>query len=452
MQALLGEESGDFLRGYTQPAEAGLRTNPLKISPAQFQMLTSFQLHPLPWCPEGFTLQAGEGAGRHPFHAAGLYYLQEPSAMAPAEMLEVQPGEHVLDLAAAPGGKATHLAARLQGQGLLLANEIHPQRVWQLTENLERWSATNAVVTQADPEDLAARLAGFFDRVLLDAPCSGEGMFRKSEAARRAWSPALVSSCALRQGSILETAASFLRPGGYLVYSTCTFNRAENEAVIEAFLASHPDFALNPGPAHVTNAAAPGLIEGPTGAVVRFWPQRHLGEGHFIARLQRKGQNHEQASEGKGRPHARSQFRLERESLRLFHQFCDQALFQGRHTFPGECLAQVGTYLYRIPPNLPDLSGLRVIHPGWWLGTAKKERFEPSHALALGLAPGEVRQRVDFAVDAPEVAAYLNGQALRTPGADGWALVTVGGFSLGWAHRVQGVLKNFYPRGLRLMS
>jgi 16S rRNA C967 or C1407 C5-methylase (RsmB/RsmF family) len=235
MEHLLGDEYGPFAASYDAPSSAGLRVNSTKISAEEFRLLSPFSLEPLPWVANAFVLASnvespGRGLampvmtpGRHHYHAAGLYYLQDPSAMVVAEMLDPRPGERVLDLAAAPGGKATHIVSLMRNEGLLVANEIHGQRAWDLAENLERWGARNAVITNESPERLADRFAGFFDRVLLDAPCSGEGMFRRSEAARREWSPELVHGCALRQSHILAQAARMVRPGGRLVYSTCTF-------------------------------------------------------------------------------------------------------------------------------------------------------------------------------------------------------------------------------------
>ena len=234
MQRLFGADQaafGAFLESYRQPSSAGLRVNTLKISPQRWAAMSPFGLQPVDWCPEGF-LRPEPGAsdspqaspGKHPFHQAGLFYLQDVAAMAPVAILDPQPGERILDLAAAPGGKSTQIAARLQGRGLLVSNEIHPKRAWDLAENLERFGARNAIITQETPERLADHFGAFFDRVLLDAPCSGEGMFRKSAAARQAWSPDLVTGCSIRQVDILRQAARLVRPGGWLVYVTCTLS------------------------------------------------------------------------------------------------------------------------------------------------------------------------------------------------------------------------------------
>ena len=255
MERLLGGEYPAFLASYAERPSVGLRVNTLKTTPEVFHQIAPFELAPVPWCAAGFTIVGDDiEAGKHPFHAAGLYYLQDPSAMAVAELLDPQPGERVLDLASAPGGKATHIAAQMQGQGLLVANEIHPKRAWELASNLERWGAANVTITNETPERLAERFEGFFDRVLVDAPCSGEGMMRKGEAARVEWASELIHGCALRQSGILEHAARLVQPGGRLVYSTCTFNPEENEGTVARFLAAHPEFAADRA------AAATGLF------------------------------------------------------------------------------------------------------------------------------------------------------------------------------------------------
>lgn len=478
MRTLLGDEFGTFAASYGAAPVAGLRVNTLKISVAAFRAAAAFDLTPAPWCPAGFTLPDEQAAGKHPWHAAGLYYLQEPSAMAVVELLDPQPGERVLDLAAAPGGKATHIAALMGGQGLLIANEVHPKRAWSLAENLERWGADHVAITNEPPERLADRFAGFFDRVLLDAPCSGEGMFRKSAAARREWSPALVQGCAQRQTLILEHAARMVRPGGRLVYSTCTFAPEEDEAVVAGFLAAHADFDLvapprrpgfSPGRPEWIGGAGGFPIEPenpPVRFAVRLWPHTGPGEGHFIAVLQR------QAETGDAAP-APKLWRitpLPRPVEQAYRAFCAANLARppvgAKPPFGTDRLTLVGGYLYALPDALPDLTGLRFLHPGWWLGVIKKDsmprssghRFEPSHALALRLRPAEVLRCADLPAGGrgrhdPDglscLRAYLRGEGFRSPGDDGWTLVAADGFAVGWGKRVAGLVKSHYPKGLR---
>ena len=275
----LGPEYEAFLASYHRPRALGLRLNPLKTDRPP---ILPFTLSPLPWAAYGFWYPSEERPGLHPWHEAGLYYLQEPSAMAPAELLGVEPGLRVLDLCAAPGGKSTQLAAKMRGQGLLVCNEYHPKRAKILSQNVERMAISNALVLQETPERLAKRFPGWFHRVLVDAPCSGEGMFRKEAAALEDWSPELVEMCARRQAGILDAAAELLAPGGRLVYSTCTFAPQEDEGAVAAFLARHPEFEIevldvpwfSPG----DGAAGPGLEH-----TFRLWPHKLRGEGHYAA-------------------------------------------------------------------------------------------------------------------------------------------------------------------------
>jgi NOL1/NOP2/sun family putative RNA methylase len=445
MRDLLGEETADFLRHYDDPPAAGLRVNTLKLSVEEFKERIPFDLTPLPWAPAGFEFHSKlDSPGLHPYHAAGLYYIQEPAAQAVAEVLDPQPGERILDLAAAPGGKTTDIAARMDGRGLLVANEIHPRRVWDLVKNMERWGARNAVITNESPENLVERLPAFFDRVLVDAPCSGEGMFRKMPEAVRDWSPEFVQGCAVRQTGILVAAAGLVRPGGWLCYSTCTFAAEENERVIAQFLDAHADFEL----------AAPDWMPGYAAAItgdgrfrwphspVRLWPHRAPGEGHFIALLRRAGP-FERPRNGLTPPlSALVPSRL----TPFWQQFAAESL---RFAVPLENLRLVKSYLYAQPPETPDLRGLRLVRPGWWLGSFKKDRFEPAHALAMGLGPEDTH--FSFALEGDDIASYLRCEALRVDGPLGWKLALLEGqFPLGWGKQVSGQLKNHYPKGLRV--
>ncbi len=450
MRAFLGpEEFAAYQAALARPPQVGLRVNTLKIGVDAFRARAPFALEPVPWCPAGFRVTDGSRPGKHPYHAAGLYYVQDPSAMAPAEVLAPRPGERVLDLAAAPGGKTTHLAALMQGQGLLVANDVQPKRVHEMTNNLDRWGATHIVVTQESPARLARRWPGFFDRVLLDAPCSGEGMFRKDPAARRIWSPKHIQRCARLQSTLLRDAARLVRPGGYLLYSTCTFAPEEDEGVLARFLARHPEFTVEPIPLR------PGFDRGrpewlhPPGppalrGAVRLWPHKAPGEGHFVALL-RKAEDATPAPAP-----APPRLSLPAEARRLWRAFVDEVL-AGHNPVPWERLALFGNRLYAVPAAAPDWRGLKVARFGWWLGTLKTRRFEPAHALALALTADQVppERRLDWTADDPRTRAYLHGQPLASPGPEGWVLVTVDGFPLGWGRRVAGTLKSKAPRWLR---
>lgn len=458
MQELLAGDYPSFLSSILQTSTTGIRINPLKISTLNFEKISPWNLNPVDWCSTGYTLPPDVESinrfppGKHPYHAAGLYYLQEPSAMAPVEFLDPQPGDRVLDLAAAPGGKTTQIVSRMENTGLLVANEIHPRRVWALAENLERWGARNTIILNENPDRLLNIFSLYFDRILLDAPCSGEGMFRKSASAREDWSPEHVRKCATRQSDLLEKATKMLRPGGILVYSTCTFSPLENEAVIAEFLNNHPEFSLLECPSR------PGFMQGRpdwAGAVrpeialqlertVRLWPHKINGDGHFIARLQRIGW----PSPGKSCNIEKA--KIPPEQRKVFQEFCKTNL---RPDVGFDPLLVKGSYLYQAIPGAPDLSGLHVIHPGWWLGSFRQSRrmgtirFEPAHALALGLSPRNVNQTINL--DLGAAVRYLRGESIIAGGTDGWVLICVDSHPIGWGKRNNGVIKNDYPKGLR---
>jgi NOL1/NOP2/sun family putative RNA methylase len=412
----------------------------LKLSPEAFQAMSPFSLEPIPWAEGGFYYREEERPGQHPYHAAGLYYIQEPSAMAVVGVLGVKPGERVLDLCAAPGGKATQAAADLQGRGGLLANEPVPSRAQILSQNVERLGIQNAIVTCEPPQRLAQRFTGYFDKVLVDAPCSGEGMFRKDPQVCTEWRENTPIRCSLRQRDILEEAAHMLKVGGRLVYSTCTFSPEENEKVISAFLRTHPEFQLVQIPFY--EGFAPGNPQWGDGEstlerTVRLWPHRIRGEGHFIALLEK--------CEG---PKAAGKARRRLPAPRIYKEF-DEFSREYLREFQAGYLRLFGNELYRCPDEMPDVDGLRVLRAGWHLGTIRKKRFEPSHALALGLKKEEAVNTVSLSSHSPEIMAYLRGEALPVKGTKGWNLVLMDGYPIGWGKIADGLLKNHYPKGLR---
>ena len=419
MSTQLGEEYEAFLQSLQRPRAVALRMNPLKGEPPTLPFVTE----PVPWEPLGYYYDPEARPGLHVFHEAGVYYLQEASAMAPVALLEPQPGEKICDLCAAPGGKSTQIAGRLSGRGMLLCNEVSPKRAKILSRNIERLGVANAVVTNETPAVLAQRFPAFFDRVLVDAPCSGEGMFRKEEAAITDWSPETVQMCARRQGEILDCAAKMVKPGGRLVYSTCTFAPQEDEEAVEAFLENHPEFVPEP-------VEAPWFQEsGP--AMYRMWPHKLLGEGHFAAVLRRMGQPEDSPAPPPGE-------KLPRQ-WEDFAKALDIRLPEGRGLRFGETL-------YWAPADMPDVSKLRVLRAGLELGTVKKDRFEPAHALALWLK--DCRCQVSFPAESDEIKAYLHGEVLPCR-EKGWCLVKAGAYSLGWGKGDGSQLKNHYPKGLR---
>ncbi|GAX90622.1 RsmF rRNA methyltransferase first C-terminal domain-containing protein [Effusibacillus lacus] len=442
MSDLLGTEYELFSQSYENPKTMGLRVNTLKISAEEFLAISPFRLEPVPWAPEGFYYEAEESPGKHVYHTAGLYYIQEPSAMAIAPGLAPEPGERVLDLCAAPGGKTTHLAAYMKGRGILVANEFVAGRAKVLAENVERLGVRNAVIFNEHPAKLAAAFPGWFDRILVDAPCSGEGMFRKDPAACEEWSLENVVHCAIRQLDILEEAAKMLRPGGKLVYSTCTFSPEENESVLDRFLDTHPEFRLLPFP----NAScfSPGRPEWGKGRpelqhAVRLWPHRIRGEGHFSALLEK--------TDGAEPGVVPLQTKVQSEAVSLLNAFMRESLME---PIPGTQLLLQGENLYSTPGDLPDVKRLKWVRPGLHLGEVKKKRFEPSHTLAMTLSSKEVVRFISLQPDDPEVARYLRGETLSATTPDGWTLVCVHQFPLGWGKVVNGTLKNHYPKGLRI--
>src|SRR5690625_4006263 len=298
MQNLLQDEFADFINSYQYEQSYGLRVNTLKIKTGDFLNINPFRLERIPWVTNGFYYDPHDRLGKHPFHDAGLYYIQEPSAMAVVEIMQPKPGEKVLDLAAAPGGKATQIAQHMKQQGLLVANEIHPKRARVLSQNVERLGIKNCVVTNETPTKLAKRFPAFFDRILVDAPCSGEGMFRKNEEAIQEWSLDNVRQCAVRQHDILDDAKEMLAAGGQLVYSTCTFAPEENEQMINDFVKNNPEFTIEAVEVYEKfSAGRSEWVNEPVDDIkntIRIWPHRVKGEGHYVAELRKNNDEHPQ--------------------------------------------------------------------------------------------------------------------------------------------------------------
>lgn len=429
MRRLLGSEFDAFLSAYTLPRNVGLRLNPRKRS-----VPLPFCGEKIPWEPNGYYYDPSARPGLHPYHDAGVYYLQEPSAMAPAGLLAPQTGERVLDLCAAPGGKSTQLAAAMEGRGLLVCNEIHPKRAKILSSNIERMGVPNALVLNEHPARLAERFPAYFDCILVDAPCSGEGMFRKEDAAVNDWSEETVAMCAARQREILESAAVMLKPYGRLVYSTCTFSPEENEGVISAFLHAHPAFSVFACDAPYFDRGRPDWISSPAKGLentLRLFPHKLRGEGHFAAVLINGAEGAERDS-----------------ALQEAEHLPDEAsAFLSEYGITLDGLpVSFGDTWFLAPPELPDLRGLRVLRAGLELGQVRKGRFVPAHALALWL--NTFPNTVSFPAESREIAAYLRGETLFAD-KRGWTLIAVDGCGLGWARGADGILKNHYPKGLR---
>ena len=444
MTPLLGDEAPAFFGALEDAVPGrGLRVNTLKVTARDFAAISPFALTPSPLCPDAFVTPPDAPLGLHPYHAAGLYYVQDPSASAAVEVLAPRKGEKILDLCAAPGGKSTHIAACLADApgSLLVANEIVPRRARILSSNLERIGARNAVVCCASPEDFAAVCPEAFDAVLVDAPCSGEGMFRRDEQAVREYSLEHVRSCAARQGLILDSAAACVRPGGRLVYSTCTFNPYENEGVVDAFLSRHPDFSIVPIPFPALPAGRPEWIgaRAELSRAGRLMPHLTPGEGHFAALLARAG-------DADAAPCLPPEKRLPKKDAQDFAAFWEE-----NFSVPvfGTPMAH-GELIY-LCPDAPPLP--RVLRAGVCAAHTARGRIEPEHGLYLSLRKDEFLKKCVFSPDSPEIAAFLRGETLKIENIAGYSAVCTGmegnAWALGFGKVSGGILKNHYPKGLR---
>ena len=468
MRSQLGDEFNDFILSYENPCAKSLRVNTLKCSAERYLDIVADNAKSYPdivsWEKSGIYYRESEEPGKSPLHAAGAYYIQEASAMFPVTLMDITAdvdriGLKILDLCAAPGGKSTQIASYMKGRGLLVSNEIIPTRAKILSENIERMGVRNALVISEEPGKLADRFPGFFDRILVDAPCSGEGMFRKHPEAALEWSPENVEMCADRQDMILDCAAKMLAPGGKIVYSTCTFSEAEDEGTTDRFILSHPEFEICDAP-------------------IRLFPHKVRGEGHFAVSFVRTAEKKvglsapEKRSKAKGGA-AKTLSSAESELLRDFvattyaedsflRLMIENAMNNGSTAGAAAeakgVLLRFGDSLYLCPESVPDLSGLKVLRAGLKIGEFRKNRFEPDHALALASKKEEMRCCCDFDSKSAEIKGYLTGMTL-TPVPEngktvddfkGWCLVCTDGISLGWGKSAGGVIKNHYPKGLRV--
>ena len=449
MQQMLGDEYPKYLDSFNHSYGQTLRVNQLKEEPADFirRFLLSGQV---PWCNTGFYYEGEQKLSAHPYYYAGVYYLQEPSAMAPAAFLPVEPEDRVLDLCAAPGGKSTALAAKLQGEGFLLSNDISASRCKPLLKNMEMAGVTNAVITCEAPEKLAGRFTEYFDKVLVDAPCSGEGMFRREPSMVKSWSLEEVERYAALQREILCSAAQMLRPGGFLLYSTCTFAKEEDEQTVEYFLEQHPEFSLEKLPLcdEIEQGRPEWTISGREDVknCRRFLPYKVKGEGHFAA-LFIKNNSEEKAEirvadrkkqidlkeqmPSKGKiPEAMEDFM---KNVQEWEDWKERIFFIKERAF-------------LLPEHCPDLKGLRVVRSGLYLGDCLKKRFEPSQALAMALRKDAYTASVSFPAEDIRVEKYLRGETvdLDDTAWNGWTLFCVEEFPLGWGKCNRGRLKNKY--------
>ncbi len=451
MRQLLTPKAYDaFIESYNRPGYKGIRINTLKDPEQTTVRDLPFSTHPVPWCPTGYTIDNDVRPGKNPYYYTGVYYVQEPSAMAAAEALSVTPGDTVLDLCAAPGGKSAHLACRLQGQGLLVSNELIKGRVPILTSNLERMGIANSFVLNAFPGRLAQRLHEVFDKILVDAPCSGEGMFRKDPTMATQWSLEAVIRFAERQRAILDSAYTLLKPGGTLAYATCTFSPEENEGTVDTFLKKHPDMHLLP--LNLNGIHATGFPDAVSPAntrlskTLRLMPHQLAGEGHFIALMQKEGN----LSGGPKLKNKKSTLRkITKAELRTFIDFEKRFLTEpvGRNLYVWK------DNLYQLPEGINPaiFDGLPLYRTGLHLGTFKPGRFEPAHDFAMHRPPeGFLMQHALLNDD--DAYAYLKGHTLGDSTNSGWTAVHYCGYNLGFGKVSGGVLKNHYPKGLRIFK
>ena len=495
MKKLLGAGYEEFLASYDRPRNFGLRVNVDKISPKEFEKIAPFHLTKIPWTENGYYYEEQDMPARHPFYYAGMYYLQEPSAMTPASRLVSKPGDRVLDLCAAPGGKATELGAHLHGKGVLVANDISASRAKALLKNIEVFGIRNSFVVNEVPAKLAENFPEFFDKILVDAPCSGEGMFRKDPAVAKVWDGNKPFECAKQQKEIITRAAQMLAPGGDMLYSTCTFSPEENEQVIQFLLDSRDDMEIReiqpyegfaPGRPEVAYEGWDGECTDPVRRkmgtpdlkkCVRIWPHKMAGEGHFLALLHKKALGEEVAKEqncekvlastaehsaisdikGIGKP----------ETKALTEFFADVSMEMN-----WKQVEVRKDQVYLVPEALGARKGLVFLRNGLYLGEIRKDRFEPSQSFAMALKKEEYTAVVDLDYSDVRVEKYLRGETLEVDDIvehnlqeaekmsdtksmkkrleKGWQLVCVNGYPLGWGKLVNGTLKNKYHAGWRM--
>ncbi len=460
----LGNEYDRYLECFQEAFHGGLRVNTLKISPQDFLQVSPFSLENVPWIENGFYYPEGEQPAKHPFYFAGLYYLQEPSAMTPANLLPVCPGDRVLDLCAAPGGKSTELAAKLCGKGVLISNDISNSRAKALLKNIELFGIRNAVVVSESPAKLSGYFEGYFDKILVDAPCSGEGMFRKSPVIIKNWEQYGTDYYYDLQKQILPEAVRMLKPGGYLLYSTCTFSPQEDEGTVQYVLDRFSEMELVPAKPFSNNpkidsndpvwtpdysgmeCGRPDWIKDGSPELertLRLWPHKLKGEGHFIALFRKKTEEVFSCS---------SQEILKEKPIKLSAK-AEEFLQLLHFALPKERLYIREDKLYLLPEGLPELSGLRILRSGLLLGEMKKNRFEPSQALANALKKTDYDNYYNMDIEDPDVIRYLKCESIEPKQLllEGFVLVCAGGYPLGWAKYKNGNLKNKYLPGWRMM-
>lgn len=445
MSKLLKDEYSDYKACLDNPMFHGIRINTKKISVEDFLKINPFDLKPVPWCKNGFYFdEKKDKPSKHPYYYAGLYYIQEPSAMTPASILPINEGDRVLDICAAPGGKSTELAAKLNGTGLLVSNDISASRAKALLKNLEAFGVENSLIISEAPYRLSERFPEFFDKILIDAPCSGEGMFRKSVSMVNAWDETKNQFFSNLQRQILDEAVKMLKPGGKLLYSTCTFSPQENEKSIEYLLSldsrlSIDDFDMYEGfdTGHIEWSDTGNLD---IKKAARLWPHRLDGEGHFVCLIKKEGISTNLSNTG---DYPINKAKLSKEVEDFLHCL--------NKTFDINRLEISGDKLYYIPKSFPAVKGLRILRCGLYMGEIKKNRFEPSQSLAMYLTGKDFKNTINLSFNDDRVIKYLKGETIEADGKNGWALILVDTYPLGWGKINNGLVKNKYLPGWRLM-
>jgi NOL1/NOP2/sun family putative RNA methylase len=469
MEALLGDEYKSFVDSYDEEYMRGLRCNTLKISPKDFENKVSYVTDKVPWTHNGFYSSEDDQPAKHPYYYAGLYYIQEPSAMLPASLLPVRPGDKVLDLCAAPGGKTTELGSKLKGRGLLMCNDISASRAKALLKNVELFGIKNAVVTSEDPKQLAGRFEGYFDKILVDAPCSGEGMFRKVHSITKNWMQYGSGYYADIQREILPAAVKMLKPGGYMIFSTCTFSVKEDEESLRFISESFPEMELVPA-VDFSDERFAGFKRGGLGfdEAIRIYPHRCKGEGHFTALLRKKDTEDDAEDRNRSFPTAEDNenFAADDEtavnrydaSVRKKYKALNEETFAFFESLGMKIelnrLRVKDDRVFLLPEDMPEVNGLRVLRTGLFLGEIKQGRFEPSQALALALKMKEYKNVLNLKIDDPRVVRYLKCESIdveEDEAQNGLCLVCTDGYPLGWAKIDRGRLKNKYLPSWRMM-
>lgn len=438
MKNLLGDEFSEYLNALNNSPVKGFRINTDKISVEDFEKLNIFSENKIPYVKNGYYLNYDK-AGNHPYHHAGMIYIQEPGAMAPAECIDINPDWKILDMCAAPGGKSTQLKNKLGENGILVSNEIIPSRCKILTGNIERLGLTNTVTTCMDTSRLAQKFPDTFDLIMVDAPCSGEGMFRKEDIAIEEWSVENVKKCASRQLDILENAVLCLKNGGYIIYATCTFSLEENEMVIDSFLDLHPEFEIIPVTKTVSEYTSDGIkFDGCKCKNInyarRFYPHKAAGEGQFMAVLHNTNEQSSTSYINK-----KSNTKIDK----TVSDFLDEVLIEYNKN---NVLMYNGNPVY-FTPDIQIEKGT-AFSCGVTIGEIKKNYIQPHHQFFMAMGK-EFKRKISLSADTEEIRKYLHGEEIDVDCSNGWAVIMVDGCSVGGAKVVNGKAKNHYPKGLR---